>query len=131
MACDEIFGPPLLRRNAVIQDDRANQNRVRPGVLRVQLFRLLAINLAIGVALAAALVGGLLALNPGGLRHLIFADASPGTALGLLLFGFVVTLGSTAMGTAIMAMGRAGDDRPRRGPPLLRAAAMVRTKQRR
>ena len=112
----------------MIQDDRANQNRVRPGVLRVQLFRLLAINLAIGVALAAALVGGLLALNPGGLRHLIFADASPGTALGLLLFGFVVTLGSTAMGTAIMAMGRAGDDRPRRGPPLLRAAAMVRTK---
>lgn len=88
--------------------------------LRVPLFRLLAINLAAGTALAALLVGGLLAINPGGLRDLIFADSSPGTALGLLLFGFVVTFGSTAMGTAIMAMGRreADDDRPR-GPPQL------------
>jgi hypothetical protein len=74
----------------------------RFGFLRVPLFRLLAINLAAGMALAALLVGGLLALNPAGLRDLIFADSSPGTALGLLLFGFVVTLGSTAMGTAIM-----------------------------
>ena len=92
----------------------------RPGrfrLLRVPLFRLLAINLAAGVTLAAVAVGGLLALNPGGLRHLIFADASPGTALGLLLFGFVVTFGSAAMGTAIMAMGRAADDEKRRGPP--------------
>ena len=92
----------------------------RPGrfrLFRVPLFRLLAINLAVGVTLAALAVGGLLALNPGGLRHLIFADASPGTALGLLLFGFVVTFGSAAMGTAIMAMGRAADDEQRRGPP--------------
>ena len=69
---------------------------------RVPLFRLLAINLAAGTVLAALLVGGLLALNPAGLRDLIFADSSPGTALGLLLFGFVVTFGSAAMGTAIM-----------------------------
>ena len=96
--------------------DRAQPSR-RFGFLRVPLFRLLAINLAIGVALAALVVGGLLALNPGGLRHLIFADASPGTALGLLLFGFVVTFGSAAMGTAIMTMGRAADDERRRGSP--------------
>ena len=96
--------------------DRAQRpGRVR--LFRVPLFRLLAINLAVGVTLAALAVGGLLALNPGGLRHLIFADASPGTALGLLLFGFVVTFGSAAMGTAIMAMGRAADDEKRRGPP--------------
>ena len=111
------------------QDDHSNEDSFRPGVLRVPLFRLLAINLGVGIVLAAALVGGLLALNPGGLRHLIFADASPVTALGLLLFGFVVTLGSTAMGTAIMAMGRATDDRTRRGPPLRRAAAVVRAKR--
>jgi hypothetical protein len=86
------------------------------GFFRVPLFRLLAINLVAGMAIAAILVGGLLALNPGGLRHLILADASPGTALGLLLFGFFVTFGSAAMGTAIMAMGRAADD-DRRGPP--------------
>lgn len=92
------------------------QQRRKFSFLRVPLFRLLAINLAAGVTIAAFLVGGLLALDPGGLRHLIFADASPGTALGLLLFGFVVTFGSAAMGTAIMAMGRAADD-IRRGPP--------------
>jgi hypothetical protein len=93
----------------------------RPGFLRVPLFRLLAINLAAGIALAALLVGGLLALNPGGLRDLIFADESPIAALGLLLFGFVVTFGSAAMGSAIMATGmpKADDDEDRRGPPLL------------
>jgi hypothetical protein len=119
--------------DAMNQDQPPNETpaSLHRGVLRVPLFRLLAINLAAGVALAAALVGGLLALNPGGLRHLIFADASPGTALGLLLFGFVVTLGSAAMGSAIMAMGRAGDDRTRRGPPLLRAVALARAKRRR
>jgi hypothetical protein len=69
------------------------------------LTRLLAINLGIGVAMALLLVGGLLALNPGHLRDLILADRSPGVALGLLVFGFVITLGSTAMGTAIMALG--------------------------
>ncbi|WP_291866556.1 hypothetical protein [Bradyrhizobium sp.] len=88
--------------------------------LRVPLFRLLAINLAAGTAVAALFVGGLLALNPAGLRDLILADSSPGTALGLLLFGFVVTFGSTAMGTAIMAMGRReADDEGPRGPPRL------------
>jgi hypothetical protein len=123
----------LHRRHAVIQNEASNEDPapLRPGVLRVPLFRLLAINLAVGVALAAFLVGGLLALNPGGLRHLIFADSSPGTALGLLLFGFVVTLGSAAMGSAIMAMGRTGDERTRRGPPLLRAPAMIPAKRRR
>src|ERR1700693_5424142 len=88
---------------------------------RVPLFRLLAINLAAGTALAALLVGGLLALNPADLRDLILADSSPGTALGLLLFGFVVTFGSAAMGTAIMATGvrQADDAGPRGGRPRL------------
>ena len=107
---------------------KMNSAPLRPRLWRVPLFRLLAINLAIGVALAAALVGGLLALNPGGLRHLIFADASPGTALGLLLFGFVVTLGSAAMGSAIMAMGRTADDNTR-GPPARPAPATVPAKR--
>jgi hypothetical protein len=88
----------------------------RAKFLRFPLFRLLAINLGIGVGLAVLLVGGLLALDPGGLRHLILADRSPGTALGLLLFGFIVTFGSTAIGTAIMAAGQPPrDDRGPRG----------------
>ncbi len=90
------------------------------GLLRVPLFRLLAVNLAAGTAVAALFVGGLLALNPANLRDLILSDSSPGTALGLLLFGFVVTFGSTAMGTAIMAMGqRENEDEPPRGTPRL------------
>ena len=40
------------------------QKSGRFGFLRVPLFRLLAINLAIGVTVAALLVGGLLVLDP-------------------------------------------------------------------
>ena len=69
------------------------------------------------MALAVLAVGSLLALNLWGLRDLILADRSPGTALALLLFGFVVTFGSTVMGSAIMATGlREGDDDEPRGP---------------
>ena len=78
-------------------------------VLRLPLVRLLAINLAIGACAAALLVGGLLWLNPGHLRELIFADRTPGVALGLLLASFLITLGSAAMGSAIMAQGRKQD----------------------
>ena len=110
--------------------DTVPSNEQKPGrlaFLRVPLFRLLAINLAIGMTVAALLVGGLLVLDPYHLRDLIFADSSPGTALGLLLFGFVVTFGSAAMGTAIMAMGtRAADDDTPRGPPRLVAQASTR-----
>ena len=96
---------------------------------RTPLFRLLAINLAAGVAAAVLLVCGLLLLNPGGLRHLIFADRTPGVALGLLLFGFIVTFGSAAMGSAIMAAGlREGDDDAPRGPRRLAAQEFSRKK---
>ncbi|WP_157328263.1 hypothetical protein, partial [Bradyrhizobium cajani] len=78
--------------------------------LRIPLFRLLAINLAIGACAAALLVGGLLRLNPSHLRELIFADSSPGIALLLLLASFLITFGSAAMGSAIMAQGRKEKD---------------------
>ena len=91
----------------------------RPKVLRIPLFRLLAINLAAGTIAAALLVGGLLALNPSGLRGLIFSDSSPAVALGLLLFGFVVTFGSCAMGSAIMAMGKRQEEQGPQGPARL------------
>jgi hypothetical protein len=79
---------------------------------RQPLWRLLAVNLASGIAVAILLVGGLLALNPAHLRDLIIADIHGVAAIALLLFGFVVTFGSTAMGTAIMAIGRSADRRP-------------------
>ncbi|WP_376708260.1 hypothetical protein [Bradyrhizobium cenepequi] len=103
-------------------------------VFGAPLLRLLAINLAAGVSLAVLLVGGLLLLNPGRLRDLILADHAPGVALGLLLFGFIVTLGSSTMGTAIMAMGQQQTDGgPRRGRGRLvaqRVAAMAPTQGR-
>jgi hypothetical protein len=74
-------------------------------VHRQSLFRLLAINLAIGVGAAVLMLGGLIALNPGGLRDLMLADRDGGIAVALLLFGLVITFGSVAMGTAIMALG--------------------------
>jgi len=73
--------------------------------IRQPLLRLLAINLAIGVSVALLMLGGLLAINPLNLRHLIFADRDAAAALGLLLFGFLITFGSAAMGTAVMTLG--------------------------
>jgi hypothetical protein len=69
---------------------------------RLPLLRLLAINLAIGIGAAVLMLAGLLALSPQ-LRALVAHDA---TAFGLLLFGFVVTFGSVAMGSAVMMLGR-------------------------
>ena len=73
---------------------------------RQPLLRLLAINLAGGFAAALLMLGGLLLLNPGHLRELIFADRMSYAALGLLLFGLVVTFGSVAMGSAVMMLGK-------------------------
>ena len=78
---------------------------IRKQLARQPLIRLLAINLAIGITAALVMLGGLLALNPAGLRDLILADRAGGAALMLLLFGLVVTFGSVAMGTAIMTLG--------------------------
>ena len=61
------------------------------------------------------LVGGLLWLNPGHLRELIFADRSPGIPLLVLLVSFLITFGSAAMGSAIMAQGRKDDEDKRDG----------------
>jgi len=90
----------------------SNDQHPRPpthSLLRIPLFHLLAINLATGACAATLLVGGLLWLNPGHLRELIFADSSPGIALALLLASFLITFGSAAMGSAIMAQGRNED----------------------
>lgn len=78
---------------------------------RDPLYRLLLVNLMGGLGAAIILCSGLLLINPGHLRELILSDRSPEIALLLLLFGFAITLGSAAMGTAIMTIGK------RRIPP--------------
>ncbi len=54
-------------------------------------------------------VGGLLALDIGGLRSLMLASADGWIAAALLSLGFVVTFGSAAIGAAVMALGRSGE----------------------
>lgn len=104
-------------------------------LLREPLFRLLLYNLAAGLAAAVILFAGLLALNPANLRGLILSDQSPEIALLLLLFGFLLTFGSAAMGTAIMAIGSretpSGGHRAQRHPTGLQTAAVPARSRRR
>ena len=79
--------------------------------MRQPLLRLLAVNGAAGFAAAVLMLGGLLTLNPGNLRALIFADQAAGAAFGLLLFGLTVTFASAAMGSAVMGLGREHTDK--------------------
>jgi hypothetical protein len=98
-------------------------------LFRQPLLRLLAINLAIGASAALLMVTGLVSLNPFGLRDLILADRSPATALGLLLFGFVITFGSAAMGSAIMTLVRS-DGGGGAAPPTATPLAVARATRR-
>ncbi len=74
-------------------------------LFQLPLIRLLAVNLLIGIGSGALMLVGLVALNPQ-LRALIMGDPFGMTAAGVLLFGLIVTFGSVAMGTAVMALGR-------------------------
>jgi hypothetical protein len=92
----------MLRQDETRPDARLS-GPVR--LLRQPLFRLLAVNLAFGLLIAVLAVAGLLALDAHRLRSLVLGDQSPVIAIGLLLFGFAVTLGSWVMGSAIMRLG--------------------------
>ena len=102
---------------------------MRPG--RSPLIRLLAVNLTLGIGIAALMLGGLMVLNPGNLRGLIVADRNGATALILLGFGLVVTFGSVAMGTAIMMLGKkAKANNGSGGTPIpVRAALTLRSRR--
>ena len=97
-------------------------------ILGQPLFRLLAINLTIGIGVAVLLLGGLLVLNPGGLRDLIVADREGAVAIVVLLGGFIITFGSAAMGTAIMSIGGGSDERRQRGTGVRIAHVRVRAR---
>lgn len=68
------------------------------------LFRLLMWNWLAGAAAALVLIGGLIATDAMRIRHLIFASDNPVVPLAMLAIGFLVTLCSVAMGSAIMTM---------------------------
>ncbi|MGL5733727.1 MAG: hypothetical protein ACRCYS_02580 [Beijerinckiaceae bacterium] len=68
--------------------------------------RLLAVNLASGVAIGLGATFGVYSLNVGGIQQLVAQDSSGWIALLLMAVGFVVTCGSLAMGSAVMLMPR-------------------------
>jgi hypothetical protein len=75
-------------------------------LLRQPLVRLFAIKLGIGVAALVLLLGGLFALNPGGLRDLVLGNPAMALALGAVLLGSLVAFGAVAIGAAVLMIGR-------------------------
>ncbi len=74
------------------------------------LLRYLAINWIAGAVASAIVVGGILAFDIAGMRTLIGSVREPVTPVLLLVFGFLVTLTSVAMATAVMQLGRRDRD---------------------
>lgn len=100
---------------------------VRRGTGGNALLKLLLVNLAVGVLVAVGTVGGLLLSDAQGLRGLLMNDRDPVVGIVLLTFGFVITLGSAAMGAAIMTLPRDGSGgRGRRDPVPAAEPALVR-----
>ncbi|WP_430511820.1 hypothetical protein [Pannonibacter phragmitetus] len=79
------------------------------------LLRLLVINVLSGSAVALVVVAGLFAFNAGGLYDLVANASEPAVPVILLAFGFIITLGSAAMGTAVMMLPRDGGEGRGRG----------------
>lgn len=79
---------------------------------RHRLLHLLAVNGLAGTVAGIVAAAGLLLLNVGGLGTLVAGAEEPILPVALMTFGFVVTLASVAMGSAIMRIGQDGEDRP-------------------
>jgi hypothetical protein len=88
---------------------------LRAFMRRHPLFRLLAINLVIGLVLGLSVVAGLIAADAHHLRTLLMKDSSGWIFLALLAFGFALTFGSVIMGAAVMSL-PAQDDDTKSGP---------------
>lgn len=73
------------------------------------LLRLLAINGAIGVAIAIVLLAGVFWTNTGHLRDLVEHAENPVLPVVMLAVGLIITIGSVVMGSAIMLL--PSDDR--------------------
>lgn len=77
------------------------QSRFLP---RSKLLRFLAINALIGGLVGIVVTVALVATDAHRLGTLIFASENPVLPIAMLAFGFIITLGSTAMGWAIMSL---------------------------
>lgn len=77
-----------------------------PGARLPMLFRHLALNLAIGAAFGVAFTAFLISADIAGLGELIAGSGDPLLAVVMLGFMNVLTFGSLAMGTGVMALPR-------------------------
>jgi hypothetical protein len=68
------------------------------------LLRFLALHLAIGATVAVLVVTALILTDAHALGRLIMQDRDPVVAIAMLMIGFIITLGSAAMGAAIMGL---------------------------
>ncbi len=69
-----------------------------------ELLRFFAGHLVVGFIAGEGLLAGLLVLDIGGLRSLIWASSDRVISLGLLIMFFAITFGSLAMGTGVMGL---------------------------
>jgi len=102
----------------------------KPRSTRDPLLRLLAINCLGGMAVAVLMVGGLLWTDTAHLWTLISTTQDPIIPIVLLAFGLMLTLGSVAMGTAIMALPYEDDKEPPTGTREPTAPALAYAKAR-
>ncbi len=83
------------------------------------LLRLLAWNWLLGVVVATILFAAVMITDTAHLRTLIFASSEPWIPLILLYVGFLITMCSVTMGTAVMLLPeKDDDDGPGGGSPL-------------
>lgn len=73
-------------------------------LVRNPLIRLLAVNWLIGLGITLLVIAGLFFTDAGGLWTLIARSEDPVVPIAMLFFGFLITLCSAAMGTAIMGL---------------------------
>ncbi len=79
-----------------------------------KLVRLYIVSCAIGFAIAAAFVAGLIALDVANLRHLIFGSSTGLLAAGMMVFFNGVVFAGVQFGIAVMLLAEP-DDGPRGG----------------
>jgi hypothetical protein len=68
------------------------------------LIRFLAGHLFVGLIAGEGMLAGLLLLDVGGLRSLIWASTDKAIALGLLIVFFALIFGALAMGSGVMGL---------------------------
>ena len=90
------------------------------------MIRFMAGHCALGVAIGLATAALLFWLDVGGIKGLVAGGGGSGwIAIGLLGFGFSITFGSLAMGSALFLLPRGADDDD--APPPLADQALVRS----